>query len=902
MRRRRHDPTPAGLLALAAAALMLSWLATTRWQQPEGGVKIAADYARAKRPAVRPWSELSLPEVQIDFSDIASAGDASWLGSLESQDSFSIAPPRVETDRDDTVWYLPASPKWTAQSAVAQPNGLLFIPLSRPVDWRVFGIDLSRLEPVGAKLASLRGAASLSIPSYEDLVGSGRRLPPSPTIASPPSLLGPVPGEPGERWAMRGIEGGAKLPSRQIRSRIAPLDSAVGQALPAHAARINLAPPTVLEAMLSELAQQESTHNWAEATRSEVAQLLQNTQNGEAHLAALNAAILSGLELADQLPASDAARLRRTVHALSRRTGVWAVALRVFSQPSTIARQAGESDRIVRERIAELKDKFGQEGHAAGWREFLLTDQIAEALDADPAARRELAYRTLARMSSPELTPEQRRFVNYGAIASLAEGLRDWAAAEADLGQTLADLEAYEAAPTPRLARIVVAHRDALRLSANANHRELADTIDNQYLHANLRFAVAGSLLDRFLPAQAPQQESVRDRIAGAPVAGSATTQARLAVRLLPDPAAMRMGLEATGDVRSNTHSRSGPVTIRNAGDASFVARKVISIDASGVEAWPAVVDASSSTQMVGLRTDYDHVPLLGQLVRSQARSEYQNRRQRAQIETEEKISRRVGHTLDQQTAPWLADLEKRFQENVLERADRLALRVDPVELRTTEDRFIARLRVLGEEQLGAHSPRNRAPSDSMLSVQLHESLINNALAGLDLGGIRMTPAQLRARLEDKLKPAQPLPAAEDPKVNLVLTEEEPVRVSLVQGMVELLINFRELTVEGATHRNFRVHSFYRPQALGVTATLRSTGPAQIEGRMSTASRLRLHAVFGKALPAEAEIPLLRQLEPDDRRLEGLMVTQFVVDDGWLGLAIGPSRGDRTAAVGSYIR
>ena len=64
-------------------------------------------------------------------------------------------------------------------------------------------------------------------------------------------------------------------------------------------------------------------------------------------------------------------------------------------------------------------------------------------------------------------------------------------------------------------------------------------------------------------------------------------------------------------------------------------------------------------------------------------------------------------------------------------------LKLNPValDLRTSKTRLIGRYRLAGDHQLGAHTPRPQAPGDSLLSVQIHESAMNNVVEQLSLDG-----------------------------------------------------------------------------------------------------------------------------------------------------------------------
>jgi hypothetical protein len=48
-------------------------------------------------------------------------------------------------------------------------------------------------------------------------------------------------------------------------------------------------------------------------------------------------------------------------------------------------------------------------------------------------------------------------------------------------------------------------------------------------------------------------------------------------------------------------------------------------------------------------------------------------------------------------------------------------------------------------------------------------------------------------------------------------------------------------------------------------------------------------------LPEDRAMSLVRIEDKDDPRLADLMITQLVLEDGWLGIAIGPATSERVA-------
>ena len=219
-----------------------------------------------------------------------------------------------------------------------------------------------------------------------------------------------------------------------------------------------------------------------------------------------------------------------------------------------------------------------------------------------------------------------------------------------------------------------------------------------------------------------------------------------------------------------------------------------------------------------------------------------------------------------------------------------------PIELSTTADRVIARLRIARQEQLGGHTPRPRAPADSLASAQVHESALTNAAASLGLDGQRLTAQELQTLMREKLtRSSEPTVSPLDADTVFDFAAQDAVRFRVADQRLELTLSLREVNHERNSVRNFRVHAFYVPVINGLEAQFVRDGALGIEGRIGTGERARMHGVFNKVLSEERGLPIVRLNDPNDKRLAGLTITQLVLEDGWIGLAIGPGYADRTA-------
>jgi len=897
------------------------------------GAEIEADISRllARYNSTSPPAAGRTLPLRIDFVSRRPVGPLRPDGNLMTDLQRwlpALTPFAYEPQPLELNVLLPGRPRWTAGAARRK----LAKQRIDANNWRLFGWETIRpVQRLGRWWAGYRRP---ELPKFSFFASAGhwQAGTDEPTITSPRSLGGPRLTDSSERLAMAPRRKSNQPAQLRLRRRESPRQ----QQLPLRASASGPLPefgespiqPTALLNQLHDLASEAATATWARRAESLVQRIVTASAQNEpiaSSLDELQAMVDEGLQKADALASEPenaglAARLRRACHAIDRRAAAWKIAGELRAREASILPIASNAHDRLRERLVavlaatDATSSSLSEGRPVSiqergdrWRRYLMTDRLTGLLDAPQkvriADRRQLAADICRRISSNVLTKHQRQFVETGPIAALGDELFAWGGPPTDTTQTLVSLEQYETSRSPRLAQQIVRDTRVLSASSTALHRKLADQIEQKYRNANLRVAVTSHMLQRYLPSPPPRVDPVHDRIAGALVRGRATTHTSLSVRLLPDPFLWRFGLEARGAVQSRTFANPGPVVMRNRASTTFFGRKLITVEPTGLRSAPAVCSADSRMQLVGLSTDYDNVPLLGSVVRSRALDEQASRRGLARRQSEDRVSTRVRQSLDEQSGPMLSKLQQRYSASVLDRAAALGLRVEPVEMRTTESRLIARMRVAGDRQLAAHTPRNRAPSDSVASLQLHESLINNILSEIGVSGKPRTPAELQQLVQDRLQlPEKPLEAI-DKKIKVLFADEEPLRILLNGGRAELVLSIREMVVDRSRYHNFKVHAFYEPVAEGIEAMMARSGGIQIEGRMRAAKRVQLHGVFNQVFHEDRTLPLLKLPAGGEPRLAGLMVTQLVIGDGWLGLAIGPAAGgQRVAEVGRYVR
>lgn len=665
--------------------------------------------------------------------------------------------------------------------------------------------------------------------------------------------------------------------------------------------------PQALVDRLATVTSDSPAHAWSIETLTLVCRLAEETNSSPEEAAEvvrqLQKQVDAGRGGAEQV-ADHALRQHwlRMIQSLDCRTAIWQ---RMFdpelqSLVDTTPVTSDEDARILptlNEIVALLE---GNENGDA-WREYLLLDQVAAASSigaaTDPKGRRKLAQEVLSRMNDPRLTEAQREFVVRAPVHQLRECMLPWAQGPIDLETLAALVERYDAKPDARYAAALAQLKQRLQWSPVAEYQQLAEHLDGHYRGANMRVALSEQLLSRMLPAQRSSFSPVNDSIAGTKVKGRSRTTVKLQTKMIPNDHAWQIALVAKGAVLSKTRSDTWPASVNNSAKMFYEARKTVLIDSQGLRVSRTRATARGRNELVGIDTDFDPIPILSHLVRDAARRKHKKSRGLAHKQVKAKVVRQAKSRMDRDADPKLRRLEQKFADNILISMEKLALVAEPLEMYTTSDRAIMLLRLANSLQLASNSLRPLAPSDSLASLQLHESVLNNAIAGLGLEGRRMSALELHHFITSRLGRPEALAPDDLPaRAKIEFAPFNAVRVHCRGDQLELVLNIREVAHGRDKIRNFTVHAHFRPTLNGLDVRLIREGTLQFEGRnLRTGPRVVLHSVFGKLLRKDQEVRLLKEGLADDPRLDGLMVTQLVIDDGWIGLALGPQLEGRTA-------
>ncbi len=665
--------------------------------------------------------------------------------------------------------------------------------------------------------------------------------------------------------------------------------------------------PYTLDSRLDSLSQYVAQLNWTAAV-DEHLEALSRLPVGDRRSAAILVALRDVAGKTNDYTRQASPKIARDLLAarteLLRRVDLWQVVdLTVSNANDSKAAVSSEPtvaavDSDMQHLIAGAEELIARSPQGASWRDYLMLSSIGDLArrNGEQAAldRRRVAQQVLRRLHSPQLTGDQQTLVASPPLAGLARGLRAWVAEPIDVAGLLHAVEEYEVDRLPSSARPIAEQIERLQWSLDPAEQRLGEHLVKQYRNANLRLVVTAELLNRVLPQPAPQSDVVNDRVLGVPTYGHSLTSTKLNVRLIPDAKRFVFGIEAVGVVDSQTTSTSGPVTFVSQGESTYSVCKIVNVSPQGLRVTAAEAHADSASRLAGMNTEFDSIPLVRALVRNYALSQHEQMQPSVQREVESKVAGRACQRFDGELDARLAKAEKDYRARLLSRLDTLALGPTIMSMQTNDQRMTGRLRLAGSRQLGSHTPRPLAMSDSLASVQLHETVLNNALEQLQLAGRTFTLPELHRWIATRLgRHDAVLPADLPEHVTVTFAEYDPISVRCDDGRIQLTIAIAELDQGKRVWNDFEVTTYYRPQIEGLTLQLVRDGSIELGGEAQQGRvDVILRGIFAKILARERRMSVT-PLPADQPGYRDLAFAEPTIENGWLSLAITPKKNSK---------
>ena len=509
--------------------------------------------------------------------------------------------------------------------------------------------------------------------------------------------------------------------------------------------------------------------------------------------------------------------LRRGVYGLAMAGLVGAAGLK-FGVAQENAAPAAAASVLPADVPEELGDILGDLPESwKGWGEEVGKDLAKLYTDPADAAKKEAIASLRSRVQVVETALRDYRYqAARGELADVrGELLRRIVVADAALatvaGSSNADLRTAVTDLVAVLDRFDASHsttdaiaaRDSLKRASGLapdGGKALAAAVRDTYMNYNLRILASEAIINRIAAERRAENGWVDDCILGAKVDGCQTTWSNVHVDVLPSQGAAKMCLIVDGQIASNTQGVTEQATIFTHGNHSFRAEKPIYFGGDSFWSGPAGVGVNANNTTVGAVTKYDWVPLLGGFAKKIAVQEAVKKKGESEAIARGKIASQVqprfdseaekqfgpGGKLNQQIAPALA----RLKDSHLYPVSKAYY--------STDDWIVGDALIAEPTELAGDSPLGGVVPGRGAIVQIHESLMNNAIDRAQFGGRTFTEAEFAAEMGNQLsiltgqKVTLPAPqkkeGEEDKTLTIMFDANDPIRFKIVGGQLVITV------------------------------------------------------------------------------------------------------------------
>jgi hypothetical protein len=396
---------------------------------------------------------------------------------------------------------------------------------------------------------------------------------------------------------------------------------------------------------------------------------------------------------------------------------------------------------------------------------------------------------------------------------------------------------------------------------------------------------------------QQTDQGQVRDCILGADVFGDQTTTTTTHIDFRPCDAVAKLELQVDGEVDSQTVGVTPQAQIRTLGRHHFRLAKEIEFDGAQTRTRSPAVTVTPSQRHVGAMTQLSRVPLLGQVADGIAMQQANARNPVAARITAEKITQQAAPEFNERVDAELSRLNQLLSGRVRLQLEQFRLAPKSQSLSTSETDLLWCV------TLDVPTPPPALPlaEPGVLDGQagglyLHDSLVNDLLARLPLGGIGVPDAAIDrwfhllaeggglAALSRGGEPIQPQLAT------IVFDRQRPIQLRFEEGQFQLVLRIGFAPVAGPV---IPTQEITIPFSVKLSATSVEFHPGEVQiapgdptaagGMIDEAARVLIREQVQNRLRSRTA-PRRIPVELPDAPATQVSVHAVTLRDGWLSV------------------
>ena len=341
----------------------------------------------------------------------------------------------------------------------------------------------------------------------------------------------------------------------------------------------------------------------------------------------------------------------------------------------------------------------------------------------------------------------------------------------------------------------------SLRNDYPAAASRLRSVVNDNYFNHNLHFVVSEDLLSRLISDYRSESGCIAECIMGAWVTGSQNTNVNLRADIVPSSDRAMFNMNVNGSVHSSTVATKSPATIWSQGNNSFWMNKSVLFNGRNVTSTPATFSVSTNSQVTGLKTKFDGIPIIRRIVRNIANQKIAESKPQSEALTAQKIKEaalpKFEDEANNQFSTANGTLNKMFAS-----LEQRGVAPDSISARSSNTHMALSSRTIGLGRVGGSLQPPSALIATGAAVQLHESALNNAIDALGLQGRTILEKDLARELEIaltdlfqrdiKLTNGEPAPVKVDgepePPTSFVFSKSDPIRVHFDKNQITLVL------------------------------------------------------------------------------------------------------------------
>ena len=329
----------------------------------------------------------------------------------------------------------------------------------------------------------------------------------------------------------------------------------------------------------------------------------------------------------------------------------------------------------------------------------------------------------------------------------------------------------------------------------------LRSVVNDNYFNHNLHFVVSEDLLSRLISDYRSESGCIAECILGAWVTGSQNTNVDLRADIKPSSNRAMFEMTVNGSVHSSTVATKSPATIWSRGNNSFWMNKSVFFDGRNVTSTAAAFSVNTNSQVTGLKTKFDAIPIVRGIVRNIATQKIAESKPQSEAITAQKIRDaalpKFEDEANNQFSTANGTLNKMFAS-----LEKRGVAPDSMSARSSNTHLALSSRTIGLQRVGGSLQPPSALIATGAAVQLHESALNNAIDALGFQGRTIlekdVARELKSALSDlfqrdiKLTNGEPEPVKQDeepePPTSFVFSKTDPIRVHFDRNQITLVM------------------------------------------------------------------------------------------------------------------